>query len=160
MKAVSNKTRWIRERQRHHKEEKKGRTEYVLRDLVDADAPHSADSQGTDERVRVVAILHKGVHSQQRQVRVALGVVDQVEIHQLFQLQILGLDAVHDVCEEGGDVFANRHVGDDLLHGISLSVATLMPQFLTEFVILALTAVSITKEAGVIALGFGPIGLK
>lgn len=34
----------------------------ALCDFVDADAPHCADSKRSDERIRVLAILHKRVH--------------------------------------------------------------------------------------------------
>jgi hypothetical protein len=84
---------------------------------------------------RIVSILHEGVDCKHSKVGLRLGVVDEVEIHQLLQLQIVcgvdkyednlqfqckseieltGLDVVHNVREKRGDILAYSHVSDDL----------------------------------------------
>lgn len=47
-------------------------------------------------------------------VRLALSIVHQVQIHQLFQLQIVGLHAVHHIGEQRGHVFPYCHGSNDL----------------------------------------------
>ena len=73
----------------------------VFSDLVNADAPHSPDSQGSDERVGVFTVLGEGVDSQNGQVRLRLGVIHQVEVDKLLQLKVISLHAVHHVSKEG-----------------------------------------------------------
>ena len=48
------------------------------------------------------AHLDKGVDRHDREVGLGLGVVDEVEVHQLFELHVLGLHAVDDVCARRG----------------------------------------------------------
>ena len=45
--------------------------------------------------------LHKCVDSHDGHVGLTLGVVHQVQVHQLFQLQVVRLHTVHHVGEEG-----------------------------------------------------------
>ena len=61
----------------------------VLHDLLRPDAAHRAQRQGADELVRVVGVLHERLHREQGQLRLRLGVVDQVRVHQLLQLDVL-----------------------------------------------------------------------
>ena len=53
--------------------------------------------------------LDKGVHSHDGQVRLRLCVVDEVQVHQLLQLQVLCLHAIHNVREEHGHILAHSH---------------------------------------------------
>lgn len=61
----------------------------VLSDFLHTDAPHRADGEGPDKRVRVVGVLHECIHRQQGQLRLRLGVVDQVQVDQLLQLDVV-----------------------------------------------------------------------
>lgn len=61
----------------------------VLRDLLDADAPHRPHGQRPDERVRVVGVLDERVDGQEGQLGLGLSVVDEVQVHQLLQLDVL-----------------------------------------------------------------------
>jgi hypothetical protein len=47
----------------------------------------------------IVGVPDEGVYCHQRQVGLALGVVDQVQVDQLLQLQVFRLDAVDHVGE-------------------------------------------------------------
>jgi hypothetical protein len=59
------------------------------------------------------ARLDEGVDGQDGEVGLALGVVNEVQVNQLLQLQVLSLPVLHDVCEQHGHVLADRHGGDD-----------------------------------------------
>jgi hypothetical protein len=97
---------------------------------------------------RIVGILDECVDGQECQVGLALGIVDQIQVDQLLQLQVVcrrspkleyipyhtlkhfthiltGLDAVDDVCEKGGHILADGHVGDNLHRKCSLVAAEL-----------------------------------
>lgn len=90
---------------------------------------------------RIVGVLDECVDGKESQVGLTLGVVDQVQVDQLLQLEVVygavsvednqgckrfihhmaniknkptSLDAVDDVCEKGGHVLADGHVGDNL----------------------------------------------
>ena len=54
----------------------------VLHDLLDTDACHGAQSQGTDQRVRVFTITDKGIHCQNDEFGLGTSVVDQVPTSQ------------------------------------------------------------------------------
>jgi hypothetical protein len=58
--------------------------------------------------------LDERVDGHNRHVRLRLGVVHQVQVDQLLQLQIVGLHAVDHVREQGRHVLAHRHAGNDL----------------------------------------------
>lgn len=45
--------------------------------------------------------LHKGVDSHDGHVGLTLGIVHQIQVHQLLQLQVVCLHTVHHVGEEG-----------------------------------------------------------
>ncbi len=60
-------------------------------DLVHPDAAHGPDGEGPDERVRILAVLDEGVDGHDGHLRLGLGVVHQVEVHQLLQLQVVSL---------------------------------------------------------------------
>ena len=57
--------------------------------------------------------LYEGVDRKNREVGLALGVVDQIQVDQLLQLDVLGLDTVHNVGEEHGHVLAHSHRSND-----------------------------------------------
>mmetsp|Transcript_15997 Transcript_15997/g.41525 ORF Transcript_15997/g.41525 Transcript_15997/m.41525 type:complete len:1014 (+) Transcript_15997:689-3730(+) len=110
----------------------------VLRDLVHADAAHGADGEGADERVGVLRILDKGVDGENAEVRLRLGVVDEVQVHQLLELQVLRLHAVHQVREQHAHVLAHRHERDHLLHRVLLLRLVHIPELLLELMDLTL----------------------
>lgn len=49
------------------------------------------------------ARLHKAVDSHDGHVRLTLGVVHQVQIHQLLQLQVISLHAVYHIWKQGAE---------------------------------------------------------
>eukprot|EP01137_Pigoraptor_chileana_P028939 Opistho-2@13440 len=72
----------------------------VLCDLVDTDAAHRADGKRADEGIWVHAVLDERVDGKNGKVRLALGVVHQVQVYKLLELQIIRLHAVDDIGEE------------------------------------------------------------
>ena len=56
--------------------------------MLHADAAHGSHRQGANERIWIRCVLDKGVDCHDRQVGLALGVVDEVEVHKLFQLDV------------------------------------------------------------------------
>jgi hypothetical protein len=110
----------------------------VLSDAVDADAAHGPDGEGTDQGVGVIGILDERVDSQEGELGLGLGVVDEVQVHQFLEFDIARLDAVEDVSEEHGDVLADGHAGNDLLDGVDLGVAVGRMKLETELVHLTL----------------------
>uniref|UniRef100_A0A6B0UVI6 Uncharacterized protein n=1 Tax=Ixodes ricinus TaxID=34613 RepID=A0A6B0UVI6_IXORI len=105
----------------------------VLRDLVHADAAHRAHRQRPDQRVAVLAIFYKCVHSHYSHIRLTLCVVHEVQVHQFLQLQVVRLHAVHHVGEESADIFSNCHRSDDLFYCFSLLLLLVAVQFALEF---------------------------
>ena len=101
-----------------HLQRPRQRVAEVLDDLVDADAAHCPHRQRPHERVRVLRVLDERVDGHDREVGLRLGVVDQVEVDQLLELEVVGLRAVGDVGEEHRDVLADSHRRDDLLDGL------------------------------------------
>jgi len=80
-------------------------------DDLEANARHDVESLCADELVRVVEILLEGVDREQRGLGLELGVVHQVHVHELLQLEPLAHNVDDDVREE------RRHVtafGDHL----------------------------------------------
>jgi hypothetical protein len=75
-----------------------------LGDLLNADAAHRADGKGADQRVGVRAVLDEGVDGHDGKVGLRLGVVHEVQIDELLELEVIRLHAVDDVGEEGADV--------------------------------------------------------
>ena len=71
-----------------------------LCDAVDANAAHGANSKGADERVWVAAVLDKGVDSHEGEVGLCLGIAHEVQVHELLQLQVVRLHAVHNIREQ------------------------------------------------------------
>ena len=98
------------------------RVAQVLRDLLHADAPHRAHGEGADQGIGVRGILHERVHGEDGELGLAPRVVEQVQVHQLLQLHVVGLRAVHHVGEEHGHVLADAHVGDDPLNRVLLHI--------------------------------------
>jgi len=77
------------------------RVAQVLGDLVDADAAHSSDRQSSDQGIGVLAVLDESVDRHDGHVRLRLGVVHQVEVDELLELQVVCLHAVDHVGKEG-----------------------------------------------------------
>ena len=73
-------------------------------------------------RIGVRGILHERVHGEDGELGLAPRVVEQVQVHQLLQLHVVGLRAVHHVGEEHGHVLADAHVGDDPLNRVLLHI--------------------------------------
>ena len=104
------------------------RNDEVLHDLLHANARHRAESQGADQRVRVLRVADKCVDSQNDQLRLRTRVVDQVathdgslwtlQIYQFLQLQSLVVDTANHVREEHRHVRSNRHRRNHTLHRI------------------------------------------
>lgn len=105
--------------------------------------------------------LYKGINSHDGHVGLTLGIVHQVEVHQLFQFQVVCLHAVHDIGEQGAetetrchftadswcdvlqynrtsapssppDIFANCHRCYDLLHSLLLLLFLITVQLCLE----------------------------
>mmetsp|Transcript_777 Transcript_777/g.3202 ORF Transcript_777/g.3202 Transcript_777/m.3202 type:complete len:716 (+) Transcript_777:454-2601(+) len=112
----------------------------ILGDPLHANAAHGANRERADQRVGVRSVLDEGVDRQKRQIRLALGVVDEVEIHQLLELDVVGLDAVHDVREQLGHVLSHGDIRDDLLHRVHLLLPVLGRQLLPQLMRLTLLA--------------------
>lgn len=70
------------------------------------------------------AHLNERVDGHDGHIGLRLGVVHQVQIDQLLQLEVVRLHAVDDVREERGNVLANRHAGDDLEIGNEKKIIT------------------------------------
>lgn len=83
------------------------------------------------------ADLNKSVDSQNGQVRIALSIIHDIEVHQLLELEILRVHALDHIGEEHGHVLSDRHGGDHLLHAILLLVLLGAVELLLEFVDLA-----------------------
>ena len=63
--------------------------------LYSPEGAHAPEGQSPDHGVPVLAVLLQGVHRQQRQLRVGLCIVTEVEVHQLlldWVLRCPGLD--------------------------------------------------------------------
>ena len=78
----------------------------------------TASLRGQAAKTKLQTRLHEGVDAHNGQVGLRLGIVYQIQIHQLLELQVVGLHAVDDVREQHADVLANRHGGYDLLDGV------------------------------------------
>lgn len=83
----------------------------------------------------VVGVFDEGVNRKQRQVRLTLGIVDEIEVDQFLQLKVIcddemrnkaqgrasirraltSLNAIDHIREESGDILANGHISDDLI---------------------------------------------
>merc|ERR1719452_276143 len=91
----------------------------ILSDLLNSDATHSSHSQGSDKGVGVLTILDECVDCHNGHVRLGLGIVHKVEIHQLLQLQVVSLHAVDHVWKEGRHILPTCHAGNHLLYCFS-----------------------------------------
>ncbi len=58
--------------------------------------------------------MDEGVDGKDGSLGLCLGVVHNVEIHELLQLQVGGADALHNVREQLRYILAHRHGSDDL----------------------------------------------
>lgn len=63
------------------------------------------------------AYLNERVDGHDGHIGLRFGVVHQIQIDQLLELQVVRLHAVDDVRKECGNVLANRHAGNDLERG-------------------------------------------
>lgn len=114
----------------------------VLGDLADSDTAHSADSEGAEDRIPIFeGVLAEGVDSQNNEVWVGLGVVDNVQVDQLLEFQVFFLHVAHNLVrgrgyrgEERGYVLSEGHCTDDHLHCALLVLEFVAEQFLLEHV--------------------------
>lgn len=66
--------------------------------------------------------LHERVNSHNCHIRLALGVVHQIQINQLFKLKVVCLHAVDDIWEKGRNILADCHRGNHLKNEKNVSV--------------------------------------
>ena len=57
----------------------------IFCNLLYPDAAHGPDGKGADQRVRVLAVLDKGIDGHDCHVRLGLGIVHQIQVHQLLK---------------------------------------------------------------------------
>ena len=96
----------------------------------------------------ILGVLDEGVYGEDGEVGVALGVIDEVEVHELFELHVGRLDAVDDVGEEHGHILADGHRRDHLLHRLLLLLLLLVVQLLLQLVDLACRKVRACSGVG------------
>ena len=70
--------------------------------------------------IQLVPDLDKSVHSHNCQVWLCFGIVDEVQVHQLLQLKIVGLHAVDYMRKQHGHILADRHRSNHFLDCIFL----------------------------------------
>ena len=100
----------------------------VLHDLLHANACHRTQCEGSNQGVRILRVADKCVDSQNDQLRLCTGVVDQVsarynwlptlQINQFLQLQGLVVDTANHVGEQHRHVCSDRHRRNHTLHRI------------------------------------------
>jgi len=91
----------------------------VLRDAFNANAAHGSDGKGAHEWVgSLFGVFLKGVDGHDGEVGFAFGVVDDVKVDKLFQLNACRLHAFDHVGEERRNVFADGHHCNDLFDGL------------------------------------------
>lgn len=66
--------------------------------------------------VQQAAHLGECVDSQDGQVWLRLGVVHEIQVDQLLELQVVGLHAVDHIGKQGAHILAYCHASDDLLN--------------------------------------------
>lgn len=69
-------------------------------------------------KVHHSSYLHKRINCQNRKVRLALSVIYQIQIDKLFELQILCLHTVDNICEQRWNIFAHSHSSNHLFNSI------------------------------------------
>ena len=105
---------------------------------------HCTHRQCANERIRIFAILDERVDGHDGKIGLTLGIVHQVEVDELLQLQIVRLHAVDNVGKESAvimlnvgrtseahllpDILAYCHARDDLLHSLTLLLLLLAVQ--------------------------------
>jgi hypothetical protein len=76
----------------------------VVDDLLRTETTHCSDRESTDERVRIVRVLHKCVHGEDDELGLSLGVVHEVKVDELLLLEIVGLHVLEHVGEETANI--------------------------------------------------------
>lgn len=64
--------------------------------------------------------LLESIDGEYSHLLVILGVVHDVQVHQLFQFEVGGCDALQNVCEQARNIFPDGHQSNDLLYGFLL----------------------------------------
>ena len=121
----------------------------VFGDAIDADASHGPDGQGANERIWITRVLDKRIDGEEREFGLGLGIVDEIKVNELLEFNVSGLDAIKNVREEHGDVFANCHGGNDFFHCVDFGVAICRVELHAKFVHFSLLLGS--EESGVMA---------
>ncbi len=62
----------------------------ILADLFNSNATHGAYRQGTNKRIGVSTILDEAIDSHNCEVWLSLGIIDEVQVHQLADLHCTG----------------------------------------------------------------------
>lgn len=82
----------------------------IVNYLLDAYAPHGPDSERADERVRVVRVFDEGVDGKNDEFGLGFGIIDEVEVDELFLFDVVGLHIFEHVREETADIYAKGSV--------------------------------------------------
>ena len=72
-------------------------------------------------------------HTIEKTRRTHLGVIDQIQVDKLLQLNISRLHTIQDICEQHRHVLSDCHASNDLLDGINLDVLFRRVEFQTKF---------------------------
>lgn len=88
----------------------------MLGNLLYSDTAHRAHSESSHQRIRLfTTVFLKRIDRHNRKIRFWFGVVDYIQIYQLFKFNRLRFHAFDHVREQRRNVFANRHHSDYLL---------------------------------------------
>ena len=120
------------------------RLRQVFRNTLDMDATHGTDSQSTNQRVLISGILefigkektytNERLHSQKRQIRLLISVVDEIQVAKLSHLDISLLHAVNDINEKIRDVLLDSHQGNNLLQSVLFLIDAVGSKLLLQLV--------------------------
>lgn len=94
----------------------------ILDEVGDAERAEAPECEAADHGVVVAAVLLEEIDGEEGEIGVPLGVVADVEVAHLLEDYVGGGGAHDHLAEEGGDVDADRHVGDHLLEQLALRV--------------------------------------
>lgn len=123
------------------------RPDEIFEEILDAQGAQTAQGEASDHGVIVMAVLLEEIDGEKSKVRMAASIIANIEVAHFFEGD-LGIGGAHDhLGEEGGDVDADGHGGDDLgvelaLEGFDagLPAASQLPQLRLEVGELALAS--------------------
>ena len=84
----------------------------VVDDLLRAQTAHGPDRQRAHERIGIVGILHERVDGEDDEFRLRLGVIHEIEIDELFLLEVVRLHVLEHVRKETTDIFHGLRVSE------------------------------------------------